>query len=204
MFTDEKDFTLEVARNRQNDVVYGKSKMDMPISSLYHETSRFTKKIMVSGGVSWNGKAKIHFIDTTKTKVNSENYQKLLEDGLLPDCRHLYPQDNYIFQQDGATSHTSKATQDYLRRKTPDFIKKDQWPPQSPDLNPMDYSIWDSLSEKVYKGRNKKFTEEELKQRITECWEEITLDEIRKSIGAWKKRLRTVFQQEGGPIDHLV
>ena len=57
------------------------------------------------------------------------------------------------------------------------FIKKDEWPPQSPDLNPMDYTIWDSLSEKVYKGRTHKFTENELKEKIREKWEEITLEE---------------------------
>ena len=39
------------------------------------------------------------------------------------------------------------------------FIKTDEWPPQSHDLNPMDYTIWDSLSEKVYKGHTHKFTE---------------------------------------------
>jgi hypothetical protein len=34
---------------------------------------------------------------------------------------------------------------------------------------------WESLSEKVYRGRTEKFTKEELKQRMTECWEEISL-----------------------------
>ena len=57
------------------------------------------------------------------------------------------------------------------------FIKKDEWPPQSHDLTPMDYTIWDSLSEKVYKGRTHKFTENELKEKIREKWEEITLEE---------------------------
>jgi hypothetical protein len=53
--------------------------------------------------------------------------------------------------------------------------------------------MWDSLSEKVYRN----LTKEELKQRITECWE------LRKSIGSWKKRLRAVCGEDGGPIDHL-
>jgi hypothetical protein len=57
--------------------------------------------------------------------------------------------------------------------------------PQSPDLNPMDYSMCDSLSEKVYAGRTEKFTEQELKDKIQEKWAEISLAEIRKSIGAW-------------------
>ena len=106
---------------------------------------------MVSAGVLWNGKTKLHFIDTKKVKVNSESYQQLLEKGLLHDCRRLYPDGNFVFQQDGATSHTSRTTQAYLDQSVEEFIKKDEWPPQSPDLNPMDYSIWNLLSEKVYR-----------------------------------------------------
>ena len=71
VFTDEKDFPYEVARNRQNDRVYGRKKKEIPNTRLYREISRFTKKIMVSAGVSRNGKTKLHFIDTKKVKVNS-------------------------------------------------------------------------------------------------------------------------------------
>ena len=136
---------------------------------------------MVSAGVSWNGKTKLHFIDTKKVKVNSESYQKLLEKGLLPDCCHLYPDGNFVFQQDGATSHTSRTTQAYLDQSVEEFIKKDEWPPQSPDLNPMDYSIWNSLSEKVYEGRTEV-------TRLKKCWDKISLREIRSTISSWKKR----------------
>ena len=51
IFTDEKDFTLEVALNRQNYRVYGKRKRDIAPNRLYHETSRFIKK---GYGICWN------------------------------------------------------------------------------------------------------------------------------------------------------
>ena len=57
IFIDEKDFTLEVARNQQNYQVYGKRKRHC--SRLYHETSRFTKKVMVSA--EFLGKEKPEF-----------------------------------------------------------------------------------------------------------------------------------------------
>jgi hypothetical protein len=82
-------------------------------------------------------------------------------------------------------------TRDHLREETPAFTKKDECPPQSPDINPMDYTMWYSLSQKVYAGRTEKLTE-------------ITLAEIRKPIGAWKKRLQLVCGQDGGHIDHLL
>ena len=152
---------------------------------------------MVSAGVSMRGKTMIHFIDTSKTKVNSECYIKLLDDNLLPDCRTLYPDNDFIFQQDGTPSHTSRITQEHLDANTPEFIGKDDWTPQSPDLNPMDYHFWDSLSEKVYEGHSTKFTE------IQQCWERIPQEGIRKAIASWKKRVRAVYRENGGPIDHL-
>ena len=139
-----------------------------------------------------------------RTKVNSESYKNLLEIELLPDCRRLYPNGDWVFQQDGAPAHMSKTTHEYLDEATPDFIRKDEWPPQSPDCNPMDYAVWDSLSQKVYAGKQNKFTENELKKQIRKCWKDITLREIQKTISVWNKRLRTVVAENGGHIDHLV
>ena len=105
IFTDEKDFMIEVAWNRQNDVVYEHKKKEIPVGRLYHGTSRFSKKVMLSAGVSMRGKTRIHFNDTSKTKVNSECYIKLLDDNLLPDCRMLYPDNDYLSTRWGSLSH---------------------------------------------------------------------------------------------------
>ena len=101
IYTDEKDFTIEVARNHQNDIVYGHKKKEIPVGRIYHETSQFSKKVMVSAGVSMRGKTRIHLIETSKTKVNSECYIKLLDDNLFPDCRTLYPDNDFIFNKMG-------------------------------------------------------------------------------------------------------
>lgn len=205
IFTDEKDFSLEIPRNRKNDGVYGISRKSIAASRLYYEKSRFSKKVMVSAGISWNGKTNIHIIEPgPNAKVDSNAYCHLLAERLLPDCRQLYPDNDYTFQQDGATSHTSNLSQNFLMQNTPNFIKKNQWPPESADLNPMDYSVWDLLSEKVYRGRTTPFTMDELKAKIVECWQEITVDQIRAVISSWKKRLRLVIYSNGGPIDHLL
>ena len=154
-------------------------------------------------GSAWEERQGFVLLIRPKTKVNSECYIKLLDGNLLPDCCTLYPDNDFIFQQDEAPSHTSRITQEHLDANTPKFNGKDDWPPQSPDLNPMDYHVWDSLSEKAYKGRSTKFTERELKQKIQQCWERIPEGEIRKATASWKKRVRAVCQENGGPIDHL-
>ncbi|CAF1600072.1 unnamed protein product [Rotaria magnacalcarata] len=53
------------------------------------------------------------------------------------------------FQQDGAKPHTHHLTQKWCRDKFPSFIHKDHWPPNSPDLNPLNYCIWDEIAQHV-------------------------------------------------------
>src|SRR6218665_1608951 len=172
---------------------------------LYHETIRFSKKIMVSAGVSMQGKTCIIFIDPQRTKVNGEHYVGLLRDKLIPECRRLYPDDNYIFQQDSAPSHRCRLAQQFLQANTPDFIHSDAWPPNSPDLNPLDYYVWNALKELVYAGRRKPcLNTDELKQVIEEKWSLLNDRHIQKSIGQWKQRLKVVTREGGGPIKHLL
>jgi len=33
------------------------------------------------------------------------------------------------------------------------FIEPDMWPPNNPDINPMDYAIWGALQQRVYHQR---------------------------------------------------
>jgi len=48
-------------------------------------------------------------------------------------------------------AHRARETIELLQRQTPDFITPDLWPPNSPDLNPVDYRIWGVLQECVYR-----------------------------------------------------
>ncbi|GFR79756.1 transposase [Elysia marginata] len=77
-------------------------------------------------------------------------------------------QGEFILQQGGATSHSSRATQIFLIDQGVNFIAKDDWPPQSPDLNPMGYAIGDWLAE-VYMGLSIPFTVNEEKAKRKEC-----------------------------------
>jgi len=64
--------------------------------------------------------------------------------------------------------HRGKATQNFLRDNTPDFISSQEWTPHLPNLNPLDYSVWDILQELVYKGRREPICES---QRSPECYQ---------------------------------
>jgi len=76
--------------------------------------------------------------------MDSAYYVGRLLPSLVDDCTRLLPS-GYIFQQDGAPAHTTRATQNGIQINCPDFIAKNQWPPNSPDLNPLDYHVWDNV-----------------------------------------------------------
>ena len=65
----------------------------------------------------------------------------------LTECRWFYPGNDL---RHSAPSHRAKVTQQFLRQNTLDFIAADKWASYSPDLNPLDYCIWDILQDFVY------------------------------------------------------
>jgi len=77
------------------------------------------------------------FVDE-KAKVNASYYVTKLLPNLIKDCRHLLS-DNFVFQQDGASAHTAALAQDWIKKKCPGFIGKNEWPPNLPHLSPLDY-----------------------------------------------------------------
>ena len=48
---------------------------------------------------------------------------------------------SHYFQQDSAPAHRAGNTIELLRRTTPDSVAPDVWPPNSPDLNLVDYAF---------------------------------------------------------------
>ena len=89
-----------------------------------------------------------------------------------------------------------------MEEATPEIIKKNRKPPQNLDCKPMDYGMWDSFKEIVYQVVQDKLTKQALMNRIITSWDEITIEEIHKSISAWKKRIRLVAEEDGDYIEH--
>jgi len=54
------------------------------------------------------------------------------------------------------------------------------WPPNSPDLNPVDYKIWGLLQEWVYKTSIKDV--DELRRRIAKEWDNLDQRIIDKAV----------------------
>jgi len=89
----------------------------------------------------------------------------------------------------------------YLKKKHINFIEPHTWPPNSPDINPMDYAISDALQQRVYHQRQFKSVEE-LKRVIVTEWQKLSQRFIDNSINEWRRRLEAVIKNGGGHIEH--
>ena len=107
----------------------------------------------------------------------------------------------FTFQQDSAPAHRVRQTIELLKRETPDFISPDLWPPNSSDLNPVDYKVWGVMQQRVYQTRV--HTIDELKERLIAVWSQFQQDIVNTAIDQWRKYLRACVRANGGHFEHL-
>ena len=73
IWQDEKDFTLEVPVNLQNDRVYGKGKKsDILDKNLLSSTNKTSKKVVVFAAISWYDVTKPFLYVTMVTKLTKK------------------------------------------------------------------------------------------------------------------------------------
>jgi len=203
-FTDEKVFTVATPRNPQNDRVYAPAasrKREVVPERLLRMHSTFSQSLMVSVGVSKLGRTDLSFVQPG-VKINGAYYRDvLLMQELLPVIRDIAG-DFFVFQQDGAPAHRARQTVGLLQQETPAFIPPELWPPNSPDLNPVDYKVWGEMQQRVYQTKVRNVNE--LKERLITVWNEFGQSVIDDAIDEWRKRLRACVRARGGHFEHLL
>ncbi|GBM00516.1 hypothetical protein AVEN_77332-1 [Araneus ventricosus] len=111
------------------------------------------KGVMVWMGISANGVTKLRFVQPGAA-INSEYYiQKILKPFFKDDYCRLYPNGDAVFHQDSAPSHVSRVTQKFLKDQQVQFLKPQQWMPNSPDAASCNYFLWGHLKHKLNKRR---------------------------------------------------
>ena len=96
------------------------------------------------------------------------------------------------------TVHTSHHTVAYLRSNVPEFTEPENWPPNSPDLNPVDSSVW-GKQQMVY--RHKISDTDQLKLVLIDCWAQLSQDMLNRAIDQLPKRLMMVIKIKGAHVE---
>lgn len=199
LWTDEKIFTVEVAKNRQND--------RQLISPVLKNTRRrkiathvlFPESLMVWGGITATGKTPLIFVEKG-VKINAVVYQNEILKKAVMEWKKKNP--NMILQQDWAPAHRAKSTITYLETHFPGFLNKNQWPASSCDLNPLDFSVWGYMQQKLV---NKNIRDlNTLRREIVKIWDELDVDYLRRTVESVIPRLKACIKAEGGHFEQLL
>lgn len=202
LFSDEKNFPLGRYLNRRNH---------RQILSRITKLTRwktvghvgFPKNVMVWAGVSGMGKTKLAFLKCG-LRINSAIYQReILKKRAKPDGVKIFGRKRWWFQQDWAPAHGSRSTLAYCNELLNGrYWDKSMWPSNSPDLNPMDFSIWALIEQRL--GKKTYRSVKQLKAALKRAWASITYDELAAIIGNFRKRLQACIKANGGYFEHLL
>ena len=104
-----------------------------------------------------------------------------------------------IFQQDSAPAHRLRKTLDFLRSKKIEFWTPEDWPPNLPDLDPLDYGVWSMVAEGACEDRPP--SNLALKKRVSTYWHRMVPDKIRQISRRFKPRLEKCVAAKGSFFD---
>lgn len=185
IFSDEKRFCLDGPDGYRN---YWRDLRRDPL--IFAKRPMGGGGLMVWAGISTLGRTQIVFV---RGKMNSEGYQEILENFLIP-FMDRWPHLELVFQQDNASVHVSTSTRQWFASKNLPLL---EWPAKSPDLSPIE-NVWSMLARAVYANGRQFNTIIDLKKAIIEEWERLDQNKIRELIGTMNKRLIEVIAKNGG------
>jgi hypothetical protein len=200
IFSDEKMFTVDVDVNRRNSCYL----TDLPVADVDPDIcilpkSKAPLKQMVLGVIGSDGqKCPIVFVSAGE-RVNTDVYQDLLQKHVVPWIKRTYSDGNYVFQQDSAPAHTARTTQQFLRENMVEFWIPVDWQPYSLDLNPLDFSVWSVLKDKVHATSHTSLAA--LRRSITRQWNRMLPAYVRWTCRSFRRRLEAIVAKNGGYIE---
>lgn len=115
---------------------------------------------------------------------------------MIPSAQSLFEDGDFIFQEDNDPKHTAKVCREFLADNN---ITRMTWPPQSPDLNPIE-NLWAILNQKA-KDRHPR-SDNELFDILNTEWETMDQDILKNLVASMPQRCRKVIANHGYPIDY--
>ena len=134
-------------------------------------------------------------------KLTSHTYCQFLKSFLEPWIEDvpLSRLRNLIYMHDNAPSHAAKATTQYL--ESTGFKNKTMmiWPPNSPDLNPIE-NLWSIVKQRLYADGKQYSSKDALWEAIKQAVDSIPRSLIRKLTESANERLFDIIRRNGSHV----
>ena len=195
IFSDEAVFKINGQMNRHNCVYY----------STENPNLCFEKSVNSPGVTVWAAICSTHVIGPYffEATVTGESYLKMLNDFAFPRIAPLMENGTMWFQQDGAPPHFARQVRQKLdsefsrrwigRRGAVD------WPARSPDLSPLDYSVWGIVKDTVH--QNNISNVEHLRRSIVDAFTRFDATLCSNILDSLHSRLRDCIANDGGHFE---
>ena len=132
-------------------------------------------------------------------KMNHGDYIQILEKHLLPLINNNFSGKNYLFQDDNAPVHTAKNVKKWMETKKIKILEN--WPSQSPDLNPIEH-LWSELERRIRNRPKPAKNMKELERALHEEWNKITKNTLTNLIKSMPRRVEACIKNNGWPTKY--
>ena len=145
--------------------------------------------IMMWGAMSYRGTG---LLTRVTGNLNAVGYIDILGNSAVPSAHFLGYGNNFWLQDDGAPCHRARIVHEW---KNDNGIQSLLWPPQSPDLNPIENLWWDI--KKALRTRQSANLNE-LEMNVKNCWGQIAVERCEGLVKSMPRRIQAVLAANGG------
>ena len=150
--------------------------------------------VMVWGIFSWHSLGPLVPIEH---RCNATAYLSIVADHVHPFMTTMYPTSDGYFQQDNAPCHKAGIISDWFLEHDNEFTVL-KWPPQSPDLNPIEH-LWDVVEREIHIMDVQPTNLHQLCDAIMSIWTKLSEECFQHLVESMPRRIEAVLKAKGGP-----
>ena len=152
---------------------------------------KFVQKVKVWLGVCSKG---VSLVISESDRLDHDRYIKEVLPVALKYGNDIFG-DDWTFHHDSAKAHIHEKPQEWCAKNFPSFMDKGYWPPNSSDVNPLDYCVWNEIAQVI--KWNAMTSKKALIVVLKRAVKKISNDVVFESCLSWTNRLYRMSQDKG-------